>query len=252
MGGSINTSGLRLKAFSDWMTENSKTLGQNSIGKYTGAVRTISKDMLAAGVIDKDLVLMPVDELDAAISRILANEAFIQKNTTGNHMYSNALKQFRFFSNSTVDPNETLVADLAKVNNDKTINQTERQALTKARIGQGKFRDSLLEKYEGKCIVTGIDVQQILTASHVKPWSVSSNEERLSVNNGLLLSASFDRLFDNGLITFDPLGKLFISSFISEYNRMLLGIKEGMVFDIKANEELRLNLEYHNDVVYVK
>lgn len=46
---------------------------------------------------------MSLTELDLAISAILANDKFIAKNTKGNHMYSNGLKQFRYFILDTVD-----------------------------------------------------------------------------------------------------------------------------------------------------
>ena len=59
---------------------------------------------------------------------------------------------------------------------------------------------SLFEKYHGHCIITGIDHPKLLVASHIKPWAVCSNRERLSVENGLLLSATYDRLFDSGLL----------------------------------------------------
>ena len=82
-----------------------------------------------------------------------------------------------------------------------SISVTKREFIVKARIGQGKFREQLLAKY-GSCIISGIDLSKVLVASHIKPWAVSTNEERVSVNNGLLLSATYDRLFDSGLITF--------------------------------------------------
>ena len=64
-----------------------------------------------------------------------------------------------------------------------------------------------MEKYSGSCIITGLDHPKLLVASHIKPWAVSTNAERLSVDNGLLLSATYDRLFDCGLITFKKTGK---------------------------------------------
>jgi len=41
-------------------------------------------------------------------------------------------------------------------------------------------------------------------ASHIKPWSACTNEERLDTRNGLLLSALMDKLFDRYFITFEP------------------------------------------------
>jgi predicted restriction endonuclease len=46
---------------------------------------------------------------------------------------------------------------------------------------------------------------------HIVPWSKSNDHERLDVNNGLLLSPTYDALFDKYLITFDNKGKIQLS-----------------------------------------
>ena len=109
----------------------------------------------------------------------------------------------------------------------------------------------LLAKY-GSCIISGIDISKALVASHIKPWAVSTNEERVSVDNGLLLSATYDRLYDSGLITFVNEGKLIISRFVSEDNRNKLQIKNGQVYKLQSNMQMKNFLEYHNDVVFIK
>ena len=85
-----------LNDFSDWMTHNSK-LGESSIYKYKRAVNTVSNEMLEQQVVNKSLFNMNLVELDIAIYNIFDNPLFIEKNTRGNHMYSNALKQYRYF-----------------------------------------------------------------------------------------------------------------------------------------------------------
>ena len=86
--------------------------------------------------------------------------------------------------------------DIAEIEGDQNIPYTDRLALVKARVGQGLFRDKLLNRWENKCAVTGSTVLQILRASHMKPWRESTNFERLDPANGLLLTANFDALFD--------------------------------------------------------
>ncbi len=74
-----------------------------------------------------------------------------------------------------------------------------------ARIGQGKFRDDLFKFYNGKCLITGISVPAMLTASHIKPWSESREDASCrDPANGILLSANIDRLFDRRLISINP------------------------------------------------
>src|SRR5690606_37658579 len=91
------------------------------------------------------------------------------------------------------------------------IPRTERVQLIKARIGQGLFR-SRVSKIEHSCRVTGINDPRFLIASHIKPWSRSSNAERLDGSNGLLLTPNIDRLFDKGYLTFEDDGQVRFSS----------------------------------------
>jgi predicted restriction endonuclease len=86
-------------------------------------------------------------------------------------------------------------------------NDTERDALTRARLGQGLFRQRVAER-EPACRVTGLACQEFLVASHIKPWRDCDNRERLSGANGLLLSPHVDKLFDRHWISFDSGGEL--------------------------------------------
>lgn len=78
--------------------------------------------------------------------------------------------------------------------------ESERLVTAKRRLHQAFFRDAVLSAHEGVCCVTGISIRQCLIASHIVPWSV--NEKlRADPTNGLCLTATFDRLFDSGLMT---------------------------------------------------
>ncbi len=59
--------------------------------------------------------------------------------------------------------------------------------------------------------VTGIDVPNYWIASHIKPWNESSNADRFSENNGLMLGPHVDHLFDHGYISFSDVGDLLVS-----------------------------------------
>lgn len=84
---------------------------------------------------------------------------------------------------------------------------TEREAITKARIGQGQFRRNLLEKWDGRCAATGLEEAKLLKASHIVPWASATDEERINPFNGLLLSAAYDAAFDAHLIALTSEGK---------------------------------------------
>lgn len=190
-------------------------------------------------------------ELDLAIALTISDPDFIAKNSRGNHMYSNALKQYRYYINAVADDAGDS-AYIERIKNDGKIPETERTAIIQSRIGQGVFRKSLFDKYHGRCIITGINHPKLLVASHIKPWAVSSNRERLSIDNGLLLSATYDRLFDNGLITFNRQGKIFLSSLIGEENIKRLSLSKDMRFDLCVSGKMGEYLDYHNDVLFVK
>ncbi len=240
-----------LDDFRKWMTIH-RNLSLSSIKKYTNAVNTISNDMLEIGVINESLLNMNLTDLDLSIALILSNPQFIKKNTTGNHMYSSGLKQYRCFVLDTIDSiDEKEIQIIESIKVDKTIEKTEKEALVKSRVGQGDFRKSLIKKYDGKCVVTGIDLTKLLIASHIKPWRISDNKERLSSENGLLLNANLDKLFDSGLITFLNDGTLVFSSFINQQNRTKLGLDDVIKVNLKASSDMFINLEYHRDMIFV-
>ena len=114
---------------------------------------------------------------------------------------------------------------------------TTRERLIDARLGQGMYRTRLMRLWGKKCALTGCAVARLLVASHAKKWSLSTNEERLDRYNGLLLSASADKLFDAGLIAFDLKGKLLISPLVSSADLATQGLRPGM--------QLRLVKEKH-------
>jgi hypothetical protein len=89
---------------------------------------------------------------------------------------------------------------------------TEAERLVVQRVGQNLFRSALLDYWRGQCCVTGLEVPELLRASHIKPWaSCDSDDERLDVFNGLLLAPHVDALFDGGWITFTDDGRVLVS-----------------------------------------
>jgi hypothetical protein len=114
--------------------------------------------------------------------------------------------------------------DIAKIKKRTDLFPTLKEALIQARRGQGTFRQDLMN-YWGGCAVVGCTASSVLRASHIKPWSKSSDQERLDAANGLLLTANLDVLFNDGLITFDPDGSMLISERLSSQDRALLQLR---------------------------
>ena len=126
------------------------------------------------------------------------------------------------------------------------ITQTEKERLIKARIGQGKFKKLLIQR-ECKCALCGVIDRRILIASHIKPWSASTNEERLDVNNGLLLCPNHDALFDKQLISFDMQGRIVISQTLDETARIFMNVNEGLRVEL-TEKQLGYMEEHHQNL----
>jgi hypothetical protein len=101
---------------------------------------------------------------------------------------------------------------------------TERSGLVTSRVGQGAYRKRIIHRWEYKCAVTSFNKLDILIASHIVPWSKATDHERLDVNNGLLLTPTYDALFDKHLITFDNKGKIQLSDKIENSAYQKIGV----------------------------
>jgi predicted restriction endonuclease len=127
-------------------------------------------------------------------------------------------------------------------------NETERRGLVTSRVGQGAYRKSILFRWKFKCAVTNYSKHEILIASHIVPWKSSSNEERLDVNNGILLSPTYDALFDKKLIGFENNGKIVLSDSLSKSNYHKLGVT-GKELIKNFSKENYIYLERHRDML---
>ena len=137
----------------------------------------------------------------------------------------------------------------AKILDDRSLRDTEREALVQARRGQGVFRTNV-QTIERACRVTKVEQREHLIASHVKPWRDSSNDERLNGENGLLLTPTIDHLFDKGFISFENRGNLIISPVADPTSLERMGIPIQGALNVGAfSEGQRRFLEYHRDNV---
>jgi hypothetical protein len=131
-----------------------------------------------------------------------------------------------------------------------SLDKTEQESIVKSRIGQGVFRERLIS-FWGGCAVTGLSNLSLLRASHIKPWRVCSNEERLDPMNGLLLHPMLDHLFDSGFITFQNNGMIQLSEFLSKDDIRILNINTKWHL-LKVTEKLNAYMNYHREKVFKK
>ena len=135
------------------------------------------------------------------------------------------------------------------IESDPAVDATEKEQLIRARRGQGLFRERV-QSIEPRCRVTGIDDPRFLIASHIKPWRVATNEERLDPNNGLMLSPNVDHLFDRGFISFSGDGSLAVASTLDASILNRLGVPADLGRIGSFNSVQREYLEFHRQLVF--
>ena len=157
--------------------------------------------------------LLPVNERNLIVPRagglngnkggLGQSNVWFALNLNKSELISKFIEDVTLIIHSLSSREDEIVEDLEEINNSNS-EDTEKDILAKARIGQGKFKKDVIKIWGlgEKCAVTGIDLPQLLIASHIKPWRSSENLERLDPTNGILLATHLDKLFDNYLITF--------------------------------------------------
>ena len=118
-----------------------------------------------------------------------------------------------------IEESEQLIAERERVLGALSQNFGDSEEVGKDKVGvrrirenQHLFRAAILSAYEHKCCITGIDIETLLIASHIKPWSESDKTEKLNPQNGLCLNALHDRAFDRGLISISDDYSVVVSS----------------------------------------
>lgn len=129
---------------------------------------------------------------------------------------------------------------------------TEVERIVRQRVGQNIYRKAQLDYWGSRCAVTGLDLPEILRASHAKPWAdCQTDAERLDVFNGFLLAPDLDALFDRGLITFDGEGYLIMSSRITNEQLASLRLPDLKVLRLRWITPNHLPyLVWHRDKVF--
>ena len=128
---------------------------------------------------------------------------------------------------------------------EEQLGYTEIITSIKRRVGQEKFKHKL-QTIQTKCFLCGVSSQHTI-ASHIKPWSVSNDTERLDVNNGLLLCPNHDYLFDRGFITFTVEGHIMISQSLTPEQLIFFNIQPTMRFNLKEQQSY---LAYHREFIF--
>ena len=149
----------------------------------------------------------------------------------------------------TLDSGLEITEKLESMFDNLHLKGEDREAIVKLRVNQNIFRDRLLTKFK-HCALCNVNQKELLLASHIKPWSKCLSEEKLDVDNGLLMCPCHDKLFDRGFISFDDDGKILVSSYLNKECRAALGITDDM--RINLSEKNKAYLQYHRNEIFQK
>ena len=230
--------------FNNWLKETKTKITKPE--KYSNTITTISNHFKNS--LNRDIDLYKINDANELFNlrkEYFSYDKFHQKNQTGNRMYSRSLDLYIEFLETNkvqIDNTQNVIEQITK---DPTLNNLQKETIILSRIGQGKYRDELIKIWNG-CAISGFNDTRFLIASHIKPWAKSTNHEKIDKYNGLLLLPTYDKLFDLGFISFDDKGKIIISKYLKEYEK--LGINEHIAIAIKS-ENIQY-LRYHRDNIF--
>jgi predicted restriction endonuclease len=123
-----------------------------------------------------------------------------------------------------------------------------------SREGASKYRKQVIE-HMSQCPFTRISDDRLLIASHIKPYSVcikeNKTEEAIDYLNGLALSPTYDKLFDQGYISFTDKGELICGTQLSSYTWEKLNINPNAKNVMRIYPEKREKyLAFHRQYVF--
>jgi putative restriction endonuclease len=144
-----------------------------------------------------------------------------------------------------------LLFDIKDIKGETAIRQV------KTRVNQSVFRQMVLSNYSSKCAISGIDVPELLLASHIIPWS-KNEDHRLNPENGICLSALYDKAFDRGIIGIDNNYEVILSTYLKKkkntdyFQKHFAPIEKLKITEPSKYLPRKEFLEYHLDQVFMK
>ena len=180
-----------------------------------------------------------------AVSYKLANFAFCDKKVadSGKKGFSNGSKLDRVIWNQYVGENyehsiekllndAQVIADERNISinvfldqlvpNDYEANKTEYVRTQKVRLYQDYFRAQVLQRYDSRCLVSGLRCRTLLEVAHVIPWADDPNL-RLVTTNGIPLNPLIHKAYDKHLLGID-------SGFVIHVSEELLSsLEDGLL-----------------------
>ena len=168
--------------FFNYMVDNNLFKNRQTYHDYITRLRYISHFYKLDGTLTFDKISDIANELKQTIS-----ERDRYNTLKGVSDIVSGLKRFAEYINSDYKKKieDSILSENSHINNDRSLDITEKDAIIKSRIGQGLFRQKLIEYWKG-CSVTECQNYSLLMASHIMPWRKANNLQRLDIYNGWL------------------------------------------------------------------
>lgn len=159
---------------------------------------------------------------------------------------------FRLFIERFDNDNSVVISqEIKKIEEEPDIAQAKKDQIIYARKGQGKYREALLEECPF-CPITLVSDDRLLIASHIKPWSISDEREKIDPKNGFMFTPTYDFLFDRGFITFTDDKKIQVSPWLSKVTCKRLDLMDQKAYPMLPIEKREKYLAYHRTNIFKK
>jgi len=158
-------------------------------------------------------------------------------------------KLFTDFTDSfgtTSHPSEIEQASLFQ---DNKLDERSKEQTIKARIGQGKYREELLKQCPF-CPITLVSDDRLLIASHIKPWAVSEQNEKIDPKNGFMFTPTIDHLFDRGFLSFENNKSILLSPWLSKTTIHRLNFQSSGIIEHLPINGRENYLLYHRQNIF--
>ena len=162
--------------------------------------------------------------------------------------HNNLEYYFRLFADYFGDVVHPYILEKEEKELEAIENTEEKKLKTRARVGQGKYREELLSQCPF-CPITMVSDDRLLIASHIKPWAKSNEIEKIDPYNGFMLTPTFDYLFDKGFMSFTNDKKTILSPFLSKMTYSKIGISDNKIFPFLPIDGREEYLEYHRSEI---
>lgn len=221
--------------FYDWLIQEKK-LSEATASKYNLVIKNRISEWMPSYEMPKNSI-----EFEALKLTIFDLDIYKERNRIGNNMYSSALNHF---GNYLKQKNQ----DQSVIWNTAHEFSSEAARIIKIRLVQNKFRLGLFEM-NPKCLISGLTNPKLLIASHIKPWSKCNDQERIDPYNGFLLTPNYDRLFDQGFISFQMDGKVLISKKLTQSDQAFFQLPQ--IVNFKFSKQHEPYLAFHQREIFI-